>query len=108
MKVAINNITEIHISHCHKTSIENLTKSEAVTQQPILFWCKGYLYSLSGFENDELTVKKTKGIWYIDSLTYSKSEKIQQSKWNGFSVEVIDSTGDPIIEKLFESLEDKK
>lgn len=108
MKLTTNTINEIHISHCQKTTIENLTKYEAVTQQPILSWCRGYLYSIGEFENEELTIKKTKAIWYIDSLIYCKSEKINQSKYNGFSVEVIDHTGDPTIEKLFDSLEAKK
>ena len=102
MKVITNQINEIHISHFQKTSLENLTKSETITQQPILFWCKGYVFSLSCFESEELTVKKTKGTWYIDSLVYSKSEKINQSKFNGFSVEVIDQTGDQTLERLFD------
>jgi len=43
MKVTTNKINEIHISHLLKTSIENLTKMEAITSEPKLFWCKGIL-----------------------------------------------------------------
>jgi len=88
----------------HETDIDNLTKSEAISQEPTLFWCKGILFCVYQFENEELTIQKTKGIWYLNSLTYCKSEKISQSKFNGFSVEVIDLTGDSIYESLIDKI----
>ncbi len=104
MKVITNQINEIHITHLQKTTIANLTKMEAVTQEPKLYWCNGYIFTAIQYDTNESFIQITKGNWYIESLTYCKSPKIQQSKYNGFSIEVIDYTGDPPFEKLFDHI----
>ena len=65
MKVTINTINEISISHVLKTDIDNLTKIEATSESPKLYWCKGILFSIWEFSSEELTVKQTQGIWYM-------------------------------------------
>jgi len=109
LKVILNSIKEVHISHLLKTSIENLTKIEAITQEPKLFWCKGILFIPFEYNVDELEIQKTKGVYYLDKFYYAEcKERIDQSRYNGFSVEVIDLTGDLVYENLISSLEDKK
>ena len=110
MKVTSNIITEIHISHLHKTNIENLTQMEAITENPKLYWCKGVLFSVYEFTNEELVIKQTQGIFHLDSFTYAIcQEKNQYSTYNGFKVDVIDMTGHSTYEKLIVSiLEDEK
>jgi len=95
LKVITNQINEIHITHLQKTTIENLTKMEAITQEPKLYWCNGYIFTIIQYDTNESFIQITKGNWYLESLIYCKSEKIEQSKFNGFAVDVIDSTGDP-------------
>ena len=105
MKVIMNIIKEVHISHLHKTNVENLTQMEAITENPKLYWCKGVLFSVYEFSNEELAVKQTQGIWYLDSFTYAEcKEKSDYSTYNGFKVDVIDMTGHPTYEKLIESI----
>ena len=109
MKVTINTINEISISHLLKTDINNLTKIEATTESPKLYWCKGILFSIWEFSSEEIIVKQIGGIWYIDSFIYSEcKQKISQSKYNGFTVEVIDFTGHSTFEKLIDSLSEVK
>lgn len=82
----------------------------AIHSPPLpLLWIKGYLFDVQEIESEEITIHKTKGIWYIDSLTYAKTqEQLTQSVWNGYSIEVLDMTGHPSLEKIIESLEVSK
>ena len=103
MKVTLNIITEIHISHLHKTSIENLTQMEAITENPKLDWCKGVLFSVYEFSSEGIVTKQINGIWHLDSFTYAKcQEKNQYSAYNGFKVDVLDMTGHIIYEKIID------
>ena len=47
MKVTFETIKEIRVLNKHKTTVENLTKFEAISNQPSLFWCNGVLFSLA-------------------------------------------------------------
>lgn len=93
MKVSLLEITEIKISHLFKTSVEELTKMEAISSDPQLFWCNGILFSATENNTDSVSKKIFDGLFLIDSFSYALSEKITVSKWNGYSVEVIDTTG---------------
>ena len=105
MKVTSNIIKEIHISHLFKTSIENLAHMEAVTEFPRLFWIKGILFNMVGFDSEKLVIELTKGIFYLDTFNYSEcKEKPEQTKWNGFKVDVFDLSGHPTYEKLIDSI----
>lgn len=111
MIIKSNGIKNVHIFHLHETTIENLTKMASLSQpNPTpLFWIKGYLFDLKEIESEEITIHKTKGIWYIDTFTYAKTqEQLTQSVWNGYSIEVIDMSNHPILEKIIESLEVSK
>lgn len=105
MKITSNIIKEIHISHLHKTNIENLTQMEAITEYPKLYWCKGVLFSVYEFSSEGIVTKQINGIWYLDSFTYAKcQEKNQYSTYNGFKVDVIDMTGHTVYEKLIDCI----
>ena len=109
MKLTSNTINKIHVFHLFKTTVETLTKIEAVLPHPNpLYWINGILFNLEEIESEELIIKKIHGIWYIDSLTYAFcKEHITESSWNGYAVEVIDLTGHPTLEKLIELLRSK-
>lgn len=110
MKLTSNTINKINIFHLFKTDVETLTKIEVLSPNPIpLYWINGILFSIEELESEELITKKIHGVWYIDSLTYAFSkEHITDSSWNGYTVEVINLTGHPTLEKLIALLQEIK
>ena len=108
MKVVFDTIKEIRILNKHKTTVENLTKFEAISSQPSLFWCNGVLFSLAVNPSEFRAVKQFEGIEIIDELTYAFSEKIERSSWNGYAIEVRDSSEDPVCIAITEALMEAK
>ena len=106
MKVTLNTIKEIIVLNTHKTSVENLTKSEAISDQPNLMWCNGILFNISYTVNEQTFIKQTQGIEYLENVIWAYSDNIQKSIWNGYSVECQDQTGHPIAESLTKSLKE--
>ena len=101
MKVTLNPIKEIKITHLHRTTVKNLTKLEAITESPKLFWCNKILFNYYEFGGEKLNIELAKGIFYLDSFTYAIcEEKIDVAKWNGYAVEVSDLTGHSNYEEL--------
>ena len=103
MKITLNPIKEIYINQIVKSDIQRITKQQAINDKS-LSWCKGYLFSIDVIQNDELIKKQSEGFLYLDTFVYAESEKIDVSKWNGYSIEVIDFTGFEIIESLIGSI----
>ena len=62
MKVSINPINEVKITHLFKTTKDNLTKCQAVTETPKLYWCNGILFSFYEFSEEKLQIELTKEI----------------------------------------------
>ena len=108
MKITFNTIKEIIIFNIHKTTIQNITKNEAISETPVLLWCNDILFNMTQTTSDQLFLKQIEGIEYIDTITYVNSEKIEQSRWNGYTIEVRDMSGHSIYEPLTKFLEDKK
>ncbi len=106
MKVLLNTIKEIVIFSTHKTTVEEITKIEAIDSDPKLFWCNGILFNYARADNEETIKQLIDGIFYIDTLTYTISEKIDQTKVNGMIVSVIDMTGHSIFDILTKSLKE--
>ncbi len=104
MKVLLNTIKEIVIFSTHKTTVEEITKIEAIDSDPKLFWCNGILFNYARADNEETIKQLIDGIFYIDTFTYTISEKIDQSAWNCYKVEVIDMTGHFSFEALTNSI----
>ena len=109
MKLNTNLIKEVSIFHLQKTSVENLTKMEAISERPILYWNQGYLFSLIESQSETLQSKIIEGSWFIDSLTFAECPKrIDQSFWNGnYSVEVIDVSNFPNFDELIKLVSEK-
>ena len=96
---------EIIITSVMKTSVENLTKIEAISSEPKLSWCNGILFNVYGFSNKEIELKELEGIHYFSQLHYAEcKEKIDVSKWSGYAVEVIDQTGHTTFEGLTKAI----
>ncbi|MBC8501915.1 MAG: hypothetical protein H8D35_02170 [Nitrosopumilus sp.] len=107
MKITLGIIKEIQITHLMKTSIENLTKLEAITQDPKLFWNSGILFSISEYDTDESSIRDRNGVWIIESLHYAFcDELITESSWNGYKVEVNDLSNHSTFSPLFQSLKE--
>ncbi len=87
-----------------KSDIQNMTKVRIITES-YLAWCNGLLFYYEDFDSEDITKKQIEGIWYLQSFVYTEcKEKIQQSKWNGYSLAVIDLTGYPMYEELTKSI----
>ncbi|MBT6468100.1 MAG: hypothetical protein HOK63_00390 [Thaumarchaeota archaeon] len=108
MKITFNTIKEIIIFNIHKTTMQNITKNEAISETPVLLWCNDILFNVTQITSDQLFLKQVNGIEYIDTITYVNSEKIEQSRWNGYTIEVRDMSGHSIYEPLTEFLKDDK
>ena len=80
-----------------------MTKLQTVRELPLI-WCNGLLLFVEDYESKDIIKKQTEGILYLQSFVYTKSKKIQESKWNGYSVEVLDFTGYSIYEDLTKSI----
>ncbi len=109
MKVVTNTIKEICISNFYKTSFEQLTKSQAVRESSLLYWCNGILFQYDIHSSDDLITGLARdGLLCISNFSYIEYEKIEQAKWNGYAIEVLDETGDPIAEKITESIKESE
>ena len=103
MKISINEIKEIHILHLYKTTTDNLSHIEAITESPRLFWIKGILFYITEFDSEKLTIELTKGIFYLDAFNYAEcKEKPEQLNWNGFKVDVLDLSGHPTFTHIID------
>ena len=81
-----------------------MTKVRTISES-YLAWCNGLLFYLEEFDSKDIIKKQIEGIWYLQSFVYTKcKEKIQQSKWNGYSLEVVDVTGYLMYEDLTKSI----
>ena len=109
MKVTLNPIAEIKITHVHKTTVEQLTKIEAVTDSPKLYWCNGLLFSCYEFGTDKLQCALSNGIWFIETFSYAVCEKkIEVSKWNGYAIEIVDYSNHSTFEELTKEIKEMK
>lgn len=108
IKVTITPIKEIKITHLFKTSVENLTKLEAISESPRLYWCNGILFNFINYESDEVTAKQLDGILHINAFHYAICDQRPDiSKWNGYSLEVSDLTGHYTFENLTKSIKEE-
>jgi len=104
LKVILNPIKECYINQIVKSDIQNMTKVRTISGS-YLAWCNGLLFYYEEFDSEYINKKQTEGIWYLQSFVYTEcKEKIQQSKWNGYSLEVIDLTGYLMYEDLTKSI----
>ena len=106
LKITLDTIKEIVVFTTYKTTVDEITKIEAIDSNPKLFWCNGLLFNYSRSDNAETTKQLLSGIFYIDTFTYAISDKIDQSAWNCYKVEVVDMTGHFALNQLTKSLKE--
>ncbi len=100
MQLTLNPVKECKVSSIVHTDIHRLTKINAIKQDP-LYWCNGLLLSIIEFESEEVITKQTQeGIYYLDAILYCETPIIDESKWDGYSVLVLDCTGHSFYEEL--------
>ena len=104
MKITLNPIKEVLITNFVKSTIEDMIKNRAINEV-VLSWCDGYLY-FSYDEDDEFVIKeKYKGILYLEYFVYAEcKEKITQSKWNGYNVEVLDTSTVTLFNEIVKAI----
>lgn len=105
MKFSANYFDEIKIQSLAELDVTRITKQEATDKEPVLAWSNGLLFNyLISEKNPEESV----GIIRFDYFYYTKSQKIDSSKWNGHSVEVHDFTGVPLFEEITKKIQERK
>ena len=104
MKITLNPIKEVLVTNFVKSTIEDMTKNRAINEV-VLSWCDGYLY-FSYDEDDKFVIKeKYKGILYLEYFVYAEcKEKITQSKWNGYNVEVLDTSTVTLFNEIVKAI----
>ena len=105
LKVILNPITEIKITDLFRTTIEIITKNRAINSQPLL-WVDGILFYVIDYDHKELTLSASRGIYYLDTVCYTESPFIEESKFNGYAVDVLDCTGHKTFEGLAKAIKD--
>ena len=62
-------------------------------------------FFIGDFENSEAVTKsQLQGRYFVDTILYADSPLIDQVKWNGYTVEVLDMSGHKFYEELTEEL----
>ena len=108
VKLSLNTAKEVFVFHIHKTTADIITQLELVSSEnPSLYWCNSILFNVSIPSQEESFIKQTLGEFYIDTLTYTFSDKIEQTKQNGMIVSMIDVTGHSVWDVLTKSLMEK-
>ena len=109
MYVTVKPIEQIIITILHKTNLDFLTKKEAVTENPELLWCNGIIFNAYEYDNKKIQAKELEGIQHFSTVLYADCKEFQeQAKWNGFSVEVLNYSGNPVYEALTKFLGEQK
>ena len=73
-------------------------------QERYLAYCNGIVFYTENFESKDIEKKLVEGIWYIQTFCYTESKKIVESKWNGYSLEVVDLSNYPTFQELTKSI----
>lgn len=105
VKLIANNFKEIRIKMLAELDIQRITKQEATDKEPILAWCNGLLFNYMFAEKNP---EESDEIIHLEHFYYAKSDKIESSIWNGYTVEVHDLTGVALFEFLTIKLQEKR
>ena len=104
IKLIGNNFKEIRIKLFVELDIQRITKQELNEEKPVLCWANGilfnYLFSETNPEELDSTIR-------FEYFYYAKSEKIDSSRWNNFSVEVHDLSGVALFEYITTKIQEK-
>ena len=104
MKLTETGIQECSANHIFKLDVNRLARINAMGSNPLL-WCNDIIFFLGEFENSEAVTKsQLQGRYFVDTILYANSPLIDQVKWNGYTVEVLDMSGHKFYEELTEAL----
>jgi hypothetical protein len=104
MKLTLTKIQECSANHIFKLDVNRLARINAMGSNPLL-WCNYTLFFIGDFENSEAVTKsQLQGRYFVDTILYADSPLIDQVKWNGYTVEVLDMSGHKFYEELTEEL----
>lgn len=101
MHVTLNPIKEIVITSLIRMDINTITKFQAI-HQSYLSWVDGILFFTTGYESEELTLKKiNEGIFHIDSVFYAGCPEYSEHFGIGsYCCDALDMTGHDVSESL--------
>lgn len=105
VKLIANNFKEIRIKLLAELDIQRITKQEATDKEPILCWCNGLLFNYFFAEKN---LEESDSIIRFEHFYYAKSDKIESSTWNGYTIEVHDLSGVGLFEFLTQKLQEKR
>ncbi|WP_156416081.1 hypothetical protein [Nitrosopumilus sp. Nsub] len=104
MKLIETEIQECSANHIFKLDINRLARINAMGSNPLL-WCNDVIFFIGDFEHSEAVTKsQLQGRYFVDTILYTESPLIDQVKWNGYTVEVLDMSGHKFYEELTEGL----
>ena len=102
LKITVQPVEEIIIETFFKTELDILIKSQAISENPKLFWCNGIMFVVFGYDDNKIASKtiETHILHYAEFNYAICPEFIEQAKWNGYSIEVQNVTNHPEYEAL--------
>ena len=90
-------------------AVDFMTKKEAISSSPELFWCNGFLFTAYDYDHKDIIIKELEGIKHFSEVFYADCKEFQEhAKWNGYSIEVHNVTGNPVYETLTKFLGENK
>jgi hypothetical protein len=105
IKMIVNNFKEIRIKLFAELDIQRITKQELNEEKSVLCYSNGlifnYLFSETNPEDSDEIIR-------FEYFYYTKSEKIDSSRWNGYTVEVHDLTNVPLFEFITKNIQENK
>jgi len=108
LKLVTDTVKEIIVLQIAKVDIERITKNCAINDTP-LYWCNGVLFNKVAMEISEPEKEIINGKMFPESIVFAECKTyIEESKWNGYSVSVIDCTGYSMYEEMIKLVIDTK
>ena len=91
-----------------KVDIERITKNCVINDTP-LYWYNGVLFNKVPMETSKPEKEIVNGKMFLESIVFAECKTyIEESKWNGYSVSVIDCTGYLMYEEMIKLVIDTK
>ncbi len=108
MKVVLRPVEEVVIDTLFKTELDSLIKSQAISNEPKLYWCNGIMFMAYGYADNKVASKSIENhIQYYSEIEYAECpEFTEQAKWNGYSVEVQNKANHPEYEAITQSIKE--
>lgn len=104
MKLTLDTPNEVKVRCLFKTDLDNLIHIGG-SKQVSLLWVDGILIDFSEYPTSEKEVRECPDVFYVDTIAYAECpEYTPETKYNGFSVDVLDVTGNSFFDELAKEL----